>query len=128
MDAKLMKHGMFGWFELQTRDVAAAKKFYGALFGWTTAEMDVPGMPYTVVSSGGEEIAGMMTIPAEAREMPPCWGIYISVDDVDASVRQAGSLGAAVVVPPTDIPSVGRFAVLRDPQGAVFSVITYLRR
>jgi len=128
MDAKLMKHGMFSWFELQTTDVGAAKGFYSALFGWTTKEMAMPGMPYTVVSAGAEEVAGMMAIPPEAKGMPPNWGVYISVDDVDALVKRAAGLGATALVPPTDIPTVGRFAVLKDPQGAVFSVITYLMK
>jgi predicted enzyme related to lactoylglutathione lyase len=128
MDAKLLKHGMFSWFELQTSDVGAAKRFYGELFGWSTKEMDMPGMPYTVVSAGGEEVAGMMAVPPQAKGMPPFWGIYISVDDVDALAKRAAGLGASILMPPTDIPTVGRFAVLKDPQGAVFSVITYLKR
>jgi predicted enzyme related to lactoylglutathione lyase len=128
MDPKLAKHGMFSWFELQTTDVGSAKKFYSALLGWSTAEMNMPGMPYTVISSGGDEVGGIMAIPPEAKGMPPSWGIYVTVDDVDAVVKRAGELGGAVVVPPTDIPTVGRFSVLRDPQGAVFNVITYVRK
>jgi predicted enzyme related to lactoylglutathione lyase len=128
MDPKLTKHGMFGWFELQTTDVAAAKQFYTALFGWTTEEMNMPGMPYTVISAAGEQVAGMMAIPPEAKGMPPLWGIYVSVDDADAAIKKAQQLGGAVVVPPTDIPTVGRFAVIRDPQGAMLSVITYAKR
>ena len=128
MDEKLTKHGMFSWFELQTTDVAAAKKFYAGLFGWKTEEMSMPGMEYTVVSAGGEQAGGMMAIPPQAKGMPPFWGIYVSVDDVDATVKQAQQLGGAVVVPPMDIPMVGRFAVLKDPQGAVLSVITYVKK
>jgi predicted enzyme related to lactoylglutathione lyase len=128
MDQKLTKHGMFGWFELMTTDVAAAKKYYSALFGWKTEEMNMPGMDYTVVSTGGEQVAGMMATPPEAQGMPPAWGVYVSVDDVDSVVTQAQKLGGAVVVPPTDIPTVGRFAVLKDPQGAVLSVITYVKK
>ena len=128
MDEKLVKHGMFSWFELQTSDVAGAKKFYAGLFGWTTEEMNMPGMDYTVVSVGGEESGGMMTIPPQAKGTPPFWGIYVSVNDVDATVKQAQQLGGAVVVPPMDIPEVGRFAVIKDPQGAVLSVITYVKR
>lgn len=128
MDEKLTKHGMFSWFELQTTDVAAAKKFYSGLFGWKTEEMSMPGMEYTVVSAGGEESGGMMAIPPQAQGTPPFWGVYVSVDDVDATVKQAQTLGGAVVVPPMDIPQVGRFAVIKDPQGAVLSVITYVKR
>lgn len=125
MDAKLAKHGMFSWFELQTTDVGAATKFYSALFGWKTEEMPMPGMTYTVVSAQGEEVGGMMALPAEAKGMPPFWGVYITVDDVDALAAKAAQLGGGVIVPPMDIPNVGRFAVLKDPQGAMVSVITY---
>lgn len=88
----------------------------------------MPGMEYTVVSTGGEESGGMMAIPPQAQGTPPFWGVYVSVDDVDATVKQAQTLGGAVVVPPMDIPQVGRFAVIKDPQGAVLSVITYVKR
>jgi len=128
MEQKLTKHGMFSWFELQTTDVAAAKAFYTALFGWKTEEMTMPGMPYTIISAEGEQVAGMMTIPPQAQGMPPFWGVYISVDDADATVRKAQQLGGAVVVPPTDIPTVGRFAVLKDPQGAMITVMTYVKK
>ena len=60
--------------------------------------------------------------------MPPFWGVYISVDDADVTVRKAQQLGGAVVVPPTDIPTVGRFAVLKDPQGAMITVMTYVKK
>jgi uncharacterized protein len=128
MDEKLTKHGMFSWSELQTTDVAGAKRFYTGLFGWKTEEMDMPGMPYTIVSAGGEQIGGMMALPPQAKGMPPFWGLYVSVDNVDAAVKQAQQLGGAVVVPPMDIPMVGRFAVLKDPQGAMLSVITYAKK
>ncbi len=128
MDEKLMKHGNFSWFELTTTDVAAAKAFYAALFGWETKDMPMPGMTYTVVSAGGDEVAGMMAMPQQAAGVPPHWGIYVSVDDVDATVRRAGELGGKVVVPPQAVPGVGRFAVIADPQGATIAAITYERR
>jgi predicted enzyme related to lactoylglutathione lyase len=128
MEKKLLKHGMFSWFELLTTDVEAAKKFYVALFGWKTKEMNMPGMDYTVISAGGEEVAGMMTLPPPAAGIPPHWGIYVTVDNVDATVKQAGELGGKTLVAPMDIPEVGRFAVIQDPQGAVVSVITYVAK
>jgi predicted enzyme related to lactoylglutathione lyase len=128
MDQKLARHGMFSWFELQTSDVAAAAAFYSALFGWTTEEMAMPGLPYTVISAGGEQVGGIMAIPPQAKGMPPAWGIYVSVDDVDALAKKARQLGGEAVVPPTDIPKVGRFAVLKDPQGAMITVITYVKK
>jgi len=81
------------------------------------------------VKTGGEQIGGIMPLPPGApAHMPPSWGCYITVDDVDAVAEKAFSLGANVLVPPQDIPSVGRFAVLQDPQGAMFNIITYLER
>lgn len=108
-----------------TTDVAAAKAFYGKLFGWETEDMPMPGMTYIVVKNGGREIGGIMAIPQEERGMPPAWGTYVTVDDVDATAKAAVELGAKLLVPPTDIPDVGRFCVIRDPQGATINAITY---
>lgn len=125
MDKKLLKHGMFSWFELLTSDVAGAKKFYKSLFGWKTADMSMPGMKYTTISAGGDEVAGMMAMPPKAKKMPPHWGAYVTVDDVDATAKKAVKLGGKVIVPAQDVPGVGRFCVIQDPQGAMLSVITY---
>lgn len=123
MDEQYKQHGAFSWSELQTTDVGAAKTFYSQLFGWTTEEMTMPGMTYTIVKAGEKEIGGIMAIPQEG--MPPMWGTYVTVDDVDSTARTAERLGAKLLVPPTDIPKVGRFCVIKDPQGAVISAITY---
>ncbi|HEY5973768.1 MAG TPA: VOC family protein [Geobacteraceae bacterium] len=123
---EMSKHGVFSWSELLTTDPEGAKKFYTTLLGWTTELAPVEGMTYTLVKVGDEQIAGIMGLQCEASEMPPHWGVYITVDDVDATGRRAEELGGAVLMPPTDIPNVGRFALLRDPQGVTFSVITYL--
>jgi predicted enzyme related to lactoylglutathione lyase len=126
MDKKLLKHGMFSWFELMTSDVAAAKKFYKGLFGWKMVAMNMPGMKYSVVSVGKDEVAGIMPLPPKApKKMPPQWGVYVTVDDVDATAKKTVKLGGKVLMPPTDIPGVGRFCVVQDPQGAMLSVITY---
>jgi hypothetical protein len=123
----LYKQGVFSWAELVTTDVEGAKRFYTGLLGWTTELAPVEGMSYTLAKVGEERVAGIMsTQQCEGGEVPPHWGVYISVDDVDASARKAGELGGKVLMPPTDIPNVGRFSVLMDPQGVVFSVITYL--
>lgn len=123
-------HGAFSWNELMTTDVEAAKQFYSKLFGWTTEDMpmegEMQGMAYTVVKAGDKEIGGIMPIPPQAQGAPPAWGAYVTVDDVDASAKMAAELGAKIMVPPTDIPKVGRFAVIQDPQGAVLSCITYV--
>ena len=80
---------------------------------------------YSVVKIGDEGIGGIMPVPAQAQGAPPHWGVYVTVDDVDATADKAAELGAKILVPPTDIPNVGRFFVLQDPQGAVISAITY---
>lgn len=123
------RHGTFSWCELITTDVEAAKAFYSQLFGWTmepvTHEAN-EGMQYNLVKVDGTEIGGIMAVPAHAPGMPPCWGAYVTVDDVDAAAGKAGELGDDDV-PLTDIPGVGRFCVIRDPQGATISMITYLK-
>ncbi|HMK43350.1 MAG TPA: VOC family protein [Dissulfurispiraceae bacterium] len=125
MDERFKQHGAFSWSELLTTDVEAAKSFYVKLFGWETEEMAMPGMTYTVVKAGGKEVGGIMAIPKEAQGMPPTWGTYVTVDDVDATAKTAEAHGARLLLPPQDIPNVGRFCVLQDPQGAVINVITY---
>jgi len=108
-----------------TPDVAGAKAFYSRLFGWDLEDMPMQDTTYTVNRAGGWEIGGMMATPPEAQGTPPIWGTYVTVDDVDDTARTAADLGAAVVVAPRDIPGVGRFCVIRDPQGAFITTITY---
>jgi len=120
------KQGAFSWAELATTDVEGAKQFYTALLGWTTEQAPVEGMSYTLAKAGAERVAGIMSNQCSGGELRPQWGVYITVDDVDATARKAEELGGKVLMPPTDIPNVGRFAALMDPQGVMFSVITYL--
>ncbi|WP_173065482.1 VOC family protein [Sulfurimicrobium lacus] len=125
MDEQFKQHGAFSWNELMTTDVAAAKAFYSGLFGWETEDMSMPGMSYTVVKAGDKGVGGIMTMPEDAKNMPPMWGAYVTVKDVDETARKAEQLGARILVAPSDIPEVGRFCVIQDPQGAVISAITY---
>jgi predicted enzyme related to lactoylglutathione lyase len=107
------------WNELMTSDIEAARDFYKGLFGWNlkiSAE-------YTEVHVGERPAGGMMQMPPDMRGMPASWSPYFAVDDCDAMVAKAKSMGAQVYVSPTEIPTVGRFAVLADPQGAAFDVI-----
>lgn len=116
--------GAFTWTELSTRDLDGSKAFYKAVFGWdaVTSGEDGP-MPYTEFKVGGESVAGCMSMPAEVpAEVPSYWMPYVEVDDTDAAVEKASSLGAAVVVPGTDFPG-GRFAVITDPQGAMLGLM-----
>ncbi|HEX3848320.1 MAG TPA: VOC family protein [Steroidobacteraceae bacterium] len=119
-----MAQGAFVWYELMTGDVGAAKKFYGSVVGWTTQDMPMPGMTYTIFSIGTTQVGGMMTLPKEAAAggMPPTWISYVHVDDVDAAATKAQRLGGKICVPATDIPGVGRFASIMDPLGAAFNL------
>lgn len=121
-------HGAFSWNELITNDVAGAKAFYQGLLGWDFKETETSCGPYTMAKSGGLEVAGIMETPKDAEGMPPIWGAYVTVDDVDATQSQIVSLGGKVLVPPQDIPDVGRFLVMQDPQGAMLMLITYFKK
>ena len=120
--------GAFSWNELMTTDVNGAKAFYGELFGWGMQDIQPCGMDYTMAKLGDTEIAGIMAIPESAAGMPPTWGAYVTVNDVDALLPRVEKLGGKVFLPPQDIPDVGRFAVIQDPQGAMLSLITYLKQ
>jgi predicted enzyme related to lactoylglutathione lyase len=117
--------GRFLWYELMTTDPKAAEGFYGKVVGWSAQAY--PGMetPYTTWMKGETPVGGLMTIPAEAKAggAPPNWLMYVGTPDADATVRQARSLGGTVEAGPMEIPKVGRFAVLADPQGAVFAIL-----
>src|SRR5216684_1342439 len=113
----------FVWYELMSTDVAAAKPFYANVVGWKTEDMPMPGMTYTILSAGDTQVGGMMTLPkdAAAAGMKPSWVSYIDVDDVDSAASKVQGLGGRIYAAPTDIPNVGRFAVVADPQGAIFN-------
>jgi predicted enzyme related to lactoylglutathione lyase len=110
--------GALCWAEVDTTDTESAKRFYTGLFGWGAKVSDT----YTEWQQGGTSIGGLMKIPKEWGPVPPSWLVYFAVSDCDATATKAGELGGGTIVPPTDIPGAGRFAVLRDPQGAVFAI------
>lgn len=114
--------GKFAWYELMSTDTAAAAKFYGEVLSWSSADSGMPGANYTIFSAGPAMVAGLMLIPDElkAQGIPPNWTGYIGVDNVDAYTNRAQAAGGQVQRPPEDIPGVGRFSVVADPQGAVF--------
>jgi predicted enzyme related to lactoylglutathione lyase len=107
------------WNELMTSDIEGSRAFYKGLFGWNLRV----SAEYTEIDVGQRPAGGMMQLPNDMRGMPSSWTPYFAVDDCDAIVAKAKSLGAQVYVPPTDMAHVGRFAVLADPQGAAFDVI-----
>jgi predicted enzyme related to lactoylglutathione lyase len=122
--------GALTWTELATSDTERAKTFYTSLFGWKEKTSSGDGMTYTEFSVGDRPGAGMMAMTDQMKNMhvPPNWMPYFQVADVDGSADRAKTLGAMLYVPPTDIPNVGRFSVVRDPQGAVFAIFRPLPR
>ena len=120
---KAKVHG-FVWTELMTKDAEAAKKFYAAIAGWSYAPMDMgPQGAYWVAKLGETQIAGLMNIPPDGPPTP-AWLPYVAVAKVDETAAVAAKLGAHVAVLPTEVPKVGRFAVLIDPTGAALAIIT----
>jgi len=118
-------NGAISWSELMTTDPVAARAFYSKLFGWGTKDMQVASGSYATCQIGEASVAGIMSVPPEAKGMPPMWGIYVTVADVDATLKQVEQLGGKVLMPPMEVPGVGRMAVIQDPQGAALSVIKY---
>jgi len=116
-------HGAFSWAELQTTDPEKATQFYEGLFGWEVETMTMSMGPYTVVKAGGIPAGGIMARVSD--EIPPHWGFYVTVDNVDSIASKAEELGATIIVPAMDIPTVGRLCGIQDPQGAVVMVIQY---
>lgn len=115
----------FFWYELMTTDLASAEKFYPAVIGWTTQDFPNPDMRYVVVNADGVGVGGMMTIPEQARQMgaQPAWMGYIKADNVDTRTSNVKKAGGNVHRPPEDIPDVGRFSVVSDPQGAMYMLL-----
>lgn len=114
--------GSMSWNELVTDDVEGSKAFYNAVFGWG-AETHEGDMPYTEWKLGDRSVGGMLPKPPDMpEEAPPYWGVYFAVEDTDAAVAKVSELGGSVVMPPMDIEP-GRFAVVADPAGAMFTVI-----
>jgi len=115
--------GAFSWCELNTRDVPAATAFYTAVFGWQAVTQDGGPMPYTEFKVDGESVAGMMPMPPGVPdEVPAYWMVYFGTDALDETTAKAEELGATPIVPGMDYPG-GRFAVLNDPQGAMFALM-----
>jgi predicted enzyme related to lactoylglutathione lyase len=112
----------FVWYEFMSNDVAASKAFYSRVVGWSTEDVPMPGMTYTLLRVGEKQVGGMMALPKEAGAagMRPGWFGYIACDDTDRAAAKVKELGGRIFMPPTDIPNVGRFAMGADPQGAAF--------
>ncbi len=117
--------GHFVWYELMTTDMAAAQAFYAKVVSFGARDASAPGMSYTLLTAGEIAVGGLMPLPQQARSMGalPRWLGYVAVADVDKSTRRIGELGGTVHIPPADIPGIGRFSVIADPQGATLALI-----
>src|SRR5947207_8428694 len=120
MSKTMPKPGEFCWNELMTGDTKKAKSFYSSLLGWKSKDMDMgEDMTYTLFSNAEKDIGGLMAIPKDqAAHIPPHWMSYISVENLDETVKQAKNLGAEIKCPPKDVGDFGRFAIIVDPTGA----------
>jgi predicted enzyme related to lactoylglutathione lyase len=118
-------NGTPGWFELSTKGVEKAEKFYCDVFGWSVKKGSDAGFVYRELTPPGSKLpqGGMMELMPQQGPVPPHWLIYFTVDDCDGDVQRVKSLGGKVLAPPMDIPKVGRFAVVTDPAGAAFAII-----
>ena len=112
----------FCWNELLSKDIDAATTFYTSLFGWEVNREPEAAVEYYGIMNAGRYNGGVIAWMAEMGEVPPNWGVYFSVPDCDATVKRVEELGGRIIVAPRDIPP-GRFAVVADPAGAVFSVM-----
>jgi uncharacterized protein len=124
----MSKAGSFCWYDLMAEDVDGSKKFYSTMFGWDIQPFDqAPAdKPYDMWVGPKGPLGGVMKLPDEAKAMgaPPHWLAYTAVSDAAATVAKVGELGGETLVPVTEIPGGGNFAILRDPQGAVFGVVS----
>lgn len=119
------KHDRFIWYELLTTDQPAAEKFYRNVVGWEMADAGQSAMRYTILSAGTRGVGGLMALPKErAPWMKLGWTGYIGVDDTDATAKRITAAGGSILYGPDDIPNVGRFAVVADPGGAAFMLLT----
>jgi predicted enzyme related to lactoylglutathione lyase len=112
--------GRFVWHELMTTDPAKSVAFYSALVDWSIHEMPMGlDSTYRIFNRGTTGVAGAMVAPPG---MPSAWLVYVGSDDVDATVARVTENGGSILVPPTTVPDMLRFAVAVDPQGGCFGV------
>lgn len=120
-------HGSVCWIELLTRDTQTAETFYADVFGWKAETQIFEEITYTTFQLNGEEVAGMMYMPATVpAEAPAHWSVYFAVDDCAAVEHRIAELGGQVLYPTTPT-NTGKFAVAADPQGATFDLMEYTR-
>jgi uncharacterized protein len=116
--------GKIVFLELVTPNLAASKRFYGSLLGWSFQDMNVNGARYAQATLQGDPVGGMIERPIPSGEQrQPAWLSFISVRDTDAVTRTATANGARLLFGPRDVPRRGREAIFADPQGAVFAIL-----
>ena len=122
----------FIWYELMTSDPDAAIAFYATVVGWRAEDMTIPEMGdyrYTILHAGDRGVAGLAALPDDCPEaMRPGWFGYVEVPDTDAAAVAIAAAGGKVHMPPDDIPTVGRFAMVADPGGSPFYLLSPLPR
>jgi len=117
--------GAICWNELLTPNVELAGRFYRTTFDWTAEVVDMSAdSTYTIFKAGTTQVGGMMARPPRLKDVPPNWLTYFGVADCDGAAQKVADLGGKVQTPPMDIPNIGRFAVGKDGQGAVFALFT----
>ncbi|NLZ16454.1 MAG: VOC family protein [Desulfobulbaceae bacterium] len=114
-------HGTPCWFELGASDLNGASTFYTAVLGWEISKSAMEGLDYRFATSGKDMVAGMMLNPN--KNVPPSWLIYLAVDNCDQAIQAISTAGGRTHKDAEDIPGTGRYAVVSDPQGAVFGII-----
>jgi predicted enzyme related to lactoylglutathione lyase len=115
--------GAGSWHELHTTDAGAAMKFYADVFGWKpTSSMDMGTMGTYHMFGRGIELGGMMNKPPEMAQVPPNWGLYFRVPDVNAGADRVKANGGQVLNGPMEVPGNQWIVNCMDPQGAAFSL------
>jgi predicted enzyme related to lactoylglutathione lyase len=115
--------GALTWNELVTRDVEGSITFYGAVFGWQARTTSVSGAPYVALEHHGRTIAGLQPMGRDwPDDLSPHWMLYFAVSDCDRVAENAYALGGRVLSNPVTV-AMGRYAVIEDPEGGIFSVL-----
>lgn len=119
------KHGDFIWYELMTSDAEAAQEFYAAVIGWTFSPAGQIDMDYREFSMNKETVGGLLPLTEDmkANGARPCWLGYVAVNDVDEAATDIEKAGGSIHMAPRNIPQVGRFAMVSDPQGVMFYIM-----
>jgi predicted enzyme related to lactoylglutathione lyase len=117
-------HGALSWVDLSTPDIEGAVQFYAQLFGWSLASSSTPAGEYHIASIADSDVCGMMAHGDEQQGMPAMWTVFFTVGDLAATLASIDDHGGTVLQPPIEIPGGAHVAVVADPAGAVFAVIS----